>query len=118
MFGLPRAHRQARIIAAGLTTLALVLASTLAAFAGAPANVPLVQISTDPYTSSGFSHQTEVEPDTYSFGNTIVAAFQVGRATAANGGGTTNIGWSTSTDAGATWVHDFLPATTTYATPP
>src|SRR5436305_13655028 len=118
MFPLRHGRWQTRIFTAGLIALCLLAASSLAAFANAPANVPLVEVSTDPYSSSGFIHQTEVEPDTYSFGNTIVEASQVGRATAASGGGCTNIGWATSTDAGATWVHDFLPAPTTYATPP
>lgn len=59
------------------------------------AGVPLTQISTDPYTNSTSQHATEVEPDTYSFGSTIVSAFQVGRF---NNGGATNIGFATSTD--------------------
>jgi hypothetical protein len=107
-------HRHSRLLTATVATVAAVLLSSLVAFA----NVPLVEVSTDPYASTGFSHQTEVEPDTFSYGNTIVSAFQVGRATAAQGGGCTNIGWATSTDGGATWVHGFLPATTTYANPP
>lgn len=109
-------QRHSRLLIAGAAALAAVFVSGLVAFANAP--LTLVRVSTDPYTSSGFSHQTEVEPDTFAFGNTIVSAFQVGRATASAGGGCTNIGWATSTDAGATWANGFLPATTTYATPP
>ena len=107
-------HRRSRFTVAGVVSLAAILFTSLVALA----NVPLTQISSDPYTSSGFTHQTEVEPDSFSFGNTIVAAFQVGRASSGAGGGTTNIGWSTSTDRGVTWVHGFLPDTTTYSTPP
>jgi hypothetical protein len=93
-------------------TLSLLFAfsSTLVAFA----NVTLTKLSTDPYTNSTSQHATEVEPDTYSFGSTIVSAFQVGRF---NNGGSSNIGFATSTDNGATWTSGFLPGTTTFATP-
>ena len=39
----------------------------------------LLQVSSDPYTNSASQHSTEVEPDSYSNGSTIVAATQVGR---------------------------------------
>ncbi len=70
----------------------------------------LAQVSSDPYSDSQAQHATEVEPDTYSYGNTIVAGFQVGRVF---GGGASNIGWATSTDSGQTWTHGFLPGSTT-----
>ncbi|TMD13406.1 MAG: exo-alpha-sialidase [Chloroflexi bacterium] len=89
---------------------ALTLLSTI----GASANVPLTKISSDPYTNSTSQHATQVEPDTFSFGNTIVAAFQEGRFT---DGGSSNIGWATSADGGTTWTHGDLPGTTVYATP-
>ena len=79
------------------------------------AAVGLVVVSTDPYTNTSSYHQTEVESDTFSFGSTIVSAFQTGRF---NDGGASNIGWATTTDGGATWQHGFLPRTTVYATPP
>src|SRR5207302_3029955 len=60
------------------------------------------------------NHKTEVEPDTFAFGNTIVATFQVGRFF---DGGASNIGWATSTNAGETWTHGFLPSSTVFATP-
>src|SRR5205823_3189027 len=68
-----------------------------------------LQLSSDPYSTSTGQHQTEVEPDSYSYGSTIVATFQVGRY---RDGGSSNIGWATSTDAGATWKNGFLPGTT------
>src|SRR5205814_5079718 len=71
-------------------------------------------ISSDPYTNSTSQHQTEVEPDSYSNGSTIVSATQVGRF---NDGGASNIGWATSTDNGATWHGGFLPNITVHATP-
>jgi hypothetical protein len=73
------------------------------------ANVALTQVSNDPYTDVQAQHQTEVEPDTFSFGSTIVSAFQVGRV---SGGGASNIGWATSTNGGATWTSGFLPGIT------
>src|ERR1051325_5087156 len=89
---------------------ALVLASPLTA----AANVPIQVVSTDPYTNTSSYHRTQVEPDTFSFGNTIVSAFQSGRFV---DGGASNIGWATSQDSGATWTHGFLPGTTIYANP-
>lgn len=74
----------------------------------------LTQISSDPYTNKTSNHKTEVEPDTFAFGNTIVSAFQVGRFF---DGGSSNIGWATSTNGGETWTHGFLPSTTVFATP-
>lgn len=72
------------------------------------------QLSSDPYTNTTSQHQTEVEPDNYASGSTIVNVFQVGRF--ANGGASNN-GWATSTDNGKTWQHGFFPGTTVYATP-
>jgi len=73
----------------------------------------LTQLSSDPYTNSSSQHKTEVEPDTYSFGSTIVVTFQAGRFY--SGGGSSNIGWATSTDRGTTWKNGFLSGITVYA---
>ena len=105
-----------RITSRGLAPLVLASASALTVVAGpagaaghaAAASTP-TQISADPYTDSQAQHATEVEPDTFSFGTTIVSAFQVGRV---SGGGASNIGWATSTDSGQTWTNGFLPGTT------
>lgn len=94
-------------------TLALIF--TFATSALAFASVSIVQISSDPYTNSTSQHQTMVEPDTFSFGSTIVSAIQSGRFT---DGGSSNIGWATSTDGGGSWTNGFLPGTTVFATPP
>src|SRR5438132_5863245 len=79
-------------------SILFVLSSTMLALA----NVALTRLSTDPYTNSTSQHATQVEPDTFSFGTTIVSAFQSGRFT---DGGSSNIGWATSTDSGSTWTH-------------
>jgi hypothetical protein len=79
------------------------------------AAVALTRVSTDPYTNAASQHRTQVEPDTFSFGSTIISAFQVGRVF---GGGSANIGWARSGNNGATWTNGFLPGTTTVASPP
>ena len=97
----------------GLPILVAVVIALIAV--PAMAAVPLTRVSTDPYTNAASQHRTEVEPDTFSFGSTIVSAFQVGRVF---GGGSANIGWARSGNGGATWTNGFLPGTTTVASPP
>ncbi|MFC0430704.1 sialidase family protein [Kutzneria buriramensis] len=87
----------------------VVIAAVLATAGPASANVAVTQVSTDPFTDAQAQHRTEVEPDTFSFGSTIVSAFQVGRV---SGGGSSNVGFATSTNGGASWTQGFLPATT------
>src|SRR5207248_11319417 len=59
----------------------------------ASANVAVTIIATDPFTNATSQHATIVEPDTYSFGSTIVASAQWGRFT---DGGSSDIGVSRS----------------------
>lgn len=99
-----------RSIAACVFALVFALSSSIFAFA----SVSIVQIGTDPYTNTTSQHQTMVEPDTYSFGSTIVAAIQSGRFT---DGGASNVGWATSSNGGGSWTSGFLPGTTVFATP-
>jgi BNR repeat protein len=107
----------ARRLRAGL---ALALGSALAlamvvSLANTVAAAPrLLQVSSDPYTNTTSQHRTEVEPDTYAFGSTIVAAVQVGRFF---NGGASNIGFATSTNGGKSWTDGFLPTTTPFSTP-
>jgi hypothetical protein len=95
--------------------LALAIAGVVAATsvwaAGANAVVPLTQLSTDPFTNTSSQHRTEVEPDTFAFGSTIVATSQAGRFFS---GGSSDNGWMTSTNGGASWSHGFLPGITKY----
>src|SRR4029077_12082566 len=76
-----------------------------------PVGPNLTQISSDPFTTATEQHATEVEPHVLSNGGTLVAAFQTGRSPGL-GGGSTGIGWATSTDGGTTWAHGFLPSLT------
>src|SRR4051812_15832354 len=86
----------------------LAAAVALVAAAGAQANVPLTQVSADPFTNPDSQHATEVEPDTFASGSTVLATFQVGRFF---NGGASDIGWVRSSDGGATWDRPagFLP---------
>jgi len=76
-----------------------------------PATTPIVQLSTDTFTNVSSQHATEVEPGSFSFGNTIMVSFQVGRIA---GGGAADIGYAISNDAGATWQSGLLPGLTTF----
>src|SRR5437016_13694022 len=87
--------------------------STLVAYAAT------AHLSTDPFTqttckaSATTNHHTEVEPDTFSNGSTIVATFQVGRV---SDGGACAIGFATSTDNGTSWTSGLLPGITKWTT--
>jgi hypothetical protein len=96
-------------LAAGGAAAALLIGA-----APALANVALTQISSDPFTNTTSQHATQVEPDTLSSGSTIVSAFQSGRFT---DGGSSDIGFATSKDGGATWAHGFLPGITKVSAP-
>jgi hypothetical protein len=98
-------------------TLALALAATaaLSLALSASANVAVTIIATDPFTNPTSQHATIVEPDTYSFGSTIVAAAQWGRFT---DGGASDIGVSVSTNNGTSWTAQQLPGITVNSTPP
>src|SRR4051794_31228448 len=84
----------------------------------AAAGAATTHISSDPFSqatcagSTTTNHRTEVEPDSFSNGSTIVSAFQVGRI---YDGGACAIGFATSTNNGATWTQGLLPGITRYA---
>jgi len=61
------------------------------------------------FHNSASQHKSEVEPDTYSWGSTMVAAFQVARVYS---GGGADLGFSTTTDGGKTWTQGYLPGLT------
>jgi hypothetical protein len=98
-----------------LTSLSFRRAAQLAAFAAlavapaAHAAVPLTQIASDTFTNPESQHRTTVEPDTFSFGSTIVAAAQSGRYF---DGGASGIVFGTSTNGGSTWTAGTLPGIT------
>ena len=96
-----------------LVGIAVALISAAAASGGSVVATP---ISSDPYANPTSQHRTQVEPDSFGYGNTVVATFQTGRFNV--GGGSSNIGWSTTTNAGRTWTTGMLPGTTVFADPP
>lgn len=84
-----------------LACFVIVIALCLMPALSASAQIALRQLSHDNFTNRDSQHSTEIEPDTFSFGSTIVATFQVGRA--ANGAAS-DTGWATTTDCGKTWA--------------
>lgn len=99
---------------------ALLAAALSAAFAMATpaqaAQAKVGQISSDPFAADSAptaAHATEVEPDTFAWGPTVVSVWQTGRVF---DGGSSDIGWATSRG-GVSWAHGFLPSTTTASTP-
>jgi len=79
-----------------------------------PANAQftLQKISVDKFTNTDSTHKTEVEPDMFSWGSTIVAAYHVARRPGSIGWGSADVGFSTSTDGGTTWKFGYLPGLT------
>jgi hypothetical protein len=77
----------------------------------APLHAQLVKVSSDSFTNPESEHKSEVEPDTYSWGSTMVAAFQVARV---HDGGGADVGFATTKDGGKTWTHGLLPGLTVH----
>src|SRR5579871_770074 len=107
-----------RALLAVLATPGILIALVFSlAFSALPALAATTTISTDPFTqatcaaSTTTNHHTEVEPDSYSSGSTIVAAYQVGRVF---DGGACAIGFATSSNNGSTWTTGLLPGITKY----
>jgi hemolysin type calcium-binding protein len=73
------------------------------------------QLSRDANRNPSAHHQTQVEPDSFSFGSTVVTTFQSARI---NQGGAALIGFATSRDGGRTWRSGFLPGVTVDSSPP
>jgi hypothetical protein len=65
------------------------------------------QLSRDPFRVFPAQYETQVEPDSFAFGSTIVTAFQSSRLV---DGGAQAIGWASSSDSGRTWRAGFLPS--------
>src|SRR6202790_4683229 len=89
----------------------VVLATGMVFTAFAQAQVTLTQLSEDTFTDTPSQHATEVEHSTFSYGLTIVSAFQVVRIF---GGVGADIGFATSTNGGVSWTNGYLPGITIY----
>ena len=72
------------------------------------------RLSRDPYRNDGAQHETQVEPDSFAFERTTVAAFQVGRRF---DGAATKIGFAVTTNDGASWRSGLLPGLTVASRP-
>ena len=72
------------------------------------------RLSVDTYKNADSQHETAVEPDSFAWGDTVVAAFQLGRR---ENGAAANIGTAMSRDDGRTWTRALLPGTTVNAVP-
>jgi len=72
------------------------------------------QISSDPYRSGPGQYGSQVEPDTASWGSTVVAVFQSNRVF---DGGSADTGFAVSHNSGRTWKHGFLSGLTPWAKP-
>jgi hypothetical protein len=92
-------------------TVPVALGSLILGGGTASANVALTQVSSDPFTNSTSQHRTQVEPDTFAYGSTIVSAFQTGRF---NDGGASDTCFATSTNGGSTWTQGCLPGVTKF----
>jgi hypothetical protein len=68
------------------------------------------RISVDAFQNADGQHETAVEPDSFGWGSTVVATFQLGRREA---GAAAAIGAAVSRDAGRTWRRSVLPGLTT-----
>src|SRR5262249_13205544 len=87
-----------------------VLAVVAAPVGAAEANLALAQVRRHRLANSTSQHATEVEPDTFAAGSTVMGAFQVGRFFS---GGATDIGFARSGNGGKTWgPPGFLPGMT------
>ncbi|HEV1993847.1 MAG TPA: exo-alpha-sialidase [Candidatus Acidoferrum sp.] len=95
-----------------VTTTAVANAGASATFTVTVSPLPgLTNLSCDTFTNSTSQHATEVEPDTFAFGSTIVSTFQVGRYFT---GASSDVGFATSTDGGVTWTNGLLPGITVF----
>jgi hypothetical protein len=103
--------KRRRVASVALLVLVGGLALAASVYAGSVVATP---ISSDPYTNPTSQHRTQLEPDSFGWDNTVVATFQTGRFF---DGGSSNIGWATTTNGGRTWTTGMLPATTIFATP-
>src|SRR5438067_11607764 len=97
--------RRAALALGSAATAALVL--TLVA----SATIPVLKIATDPFTNASSQHKTVVEPDSFFFGSTGVAAAQSGRFT---DGGASGIVFARSVDNGASYTSGTLPGITVF----
>src|SRR4051812_35582202 len=99
-----RGIRGGGVLAAAVAAIVLDAPSALA-------TVSITRVSADTFTNPSSQHATQVEPDSFSYGSSIVAAAQTGRFV---NGGASDVAFATSTNNGATWTTGNLPGITKY----
>src|ERR1700689_5339021 len=102
---LPRWFRAPNVFA-----ISMILTLSLALRVSAQSD--LARISVDNLTNTDSDHKTDVEPDMFAWGNTIVTTCHVARRPGSIGWGRGDVGFSTSTDGGKTWHYGDLPGLT------
>jgi hypothetical protein len=101
----PLIGRFTRIVALLLPVVVLAMP------APASADVPLTQLSADPFSNADGQHRTEVGSDTFQSGTTIFTAFQAGRRF---GGGSAGVGYAAYDKRAGTWRNGFLDGITVH----
>src|ERR1700685_3950466 len=71
-----------------------------------------IRISTDNLTNTDSDHKTEVEPDSFAWGNTIVSAFHVARRPGSIGWGRGDGGFGNLTNGGGRRAYGSVPGLT------
>jgi hypothetical protein len=92
--------------------IAVAIAASAIGIVRASGFPPIQQISVDIFNNRDSQHRTQVEPASYAWGSTMVSVFQAGRFYSS--GGSSDIGWATSTDGGKRWKHGYLTGITKY----
>src|SRR5271169_2364871 len=80
--------------------LMILLAFTIALVLALPARAQLTQISVDNLTNTDSVHKTEVEPDMFAWGHTIVSTYRVARTSGPTSWGGSGVGFATSSNGG------------------
>jgi hypothetical protein len=94
--------------------LAVLAAALLQAAVAEAQPVGRSRIITDRFSNPSSQHATAVEPDTFAFGNILIATSQTGRFV---DGGASGIAFATTNDRGETWTHGVVPNITSQQRP-
>ncbi|WP_088317339.1 sialidase family protein [Kineosporia sp. R_H_3] len=106
--------RHARNHPARRSSVAVAAVAVLVVTTAGTARAAVVPISVDTFTDTSGQHASQVEPDSFAFGSTVVTAVQTGRWF---NGGASGIAVSRSGDGGATWTTTNLPNLTNNPSP-
>jgi len=111
---LPDFFRGPNVFAFSVFALSMTLALLVALALPSSAQTSLARISVDNLTNTDSDHKTEVEPDTFAWGSTIVSAFHVARRPGSVGWGSGDVASrppSTAARPGTTAISPASPST-------